>query len=70
MTRTTLLLFILLVLTAAVALADRLREAGRFAMACYYYDLVLTERPDSRIDATGLRAQALRCAKGCSGLWS
>jgi outer membrane protein assembly factor BamB len=48
---------------AAAALADRLKEAGRFAMACYYYDLVLTERPDSRIDANRLRTEALRCAR-------
>lgn len=53
--------------TAAVALADRLQESGRFALALYYYDLALEACPDSRLNLDEVRAKAFLAA-GLAGL--
>jgi outer membrane protein assembly factor BamB len=49
--------------SAAAALADRLVESGEFALAVYYYRLVLDFCPDSRLDLRQLRVKAVRAAR-------
>lgn len=47
---------------AAAALADRLAEAGDFALASYYYGLVLDKCPDTRLKRDRLLTKALLSA--------
>ncbi|NIA21071.1 MAG: PQQ-binding-like beta-propeller repeat protein, partial [Anaerolineaceae bacterium] len=48
---------------AAIALADRLVESGRFALAAYYYLLVLENYPDLHLSADRIRGRALVAAR-------